>query len=305
MGICTDVLRRSEAQGVGGGTVAGGGGLVLGKMGKAAASYGPGPRRRARSQRVLVEAAPATGRRLRSKKSLPSEATTLSSAAATVSSEAATVFGAAQTVPRTEVSVLRMASAKAPSVNCVNARVHANLLEELEAAEGLQAAEGAGESVATVSSIAKVSSASFVARPGACSSDVPWVSAEESVLRRLAKGVVADLPDEKLGRVLANMQHLQEAADAGQPMRIGSIYTGSDLAKHAWDEFVFALLGPGGLRLQTEHTMGSSVWRGSAIISSRTTRACGSCSVRRHNCASQQGTVSCMESASRGHIATF
>eukprot|EP00969_Alexandrium_andersonii_P347526 15365701-Alexandrium_andersonii.AAC.1 len=52
------------------------------------------------------------------------------------------------------------------------------------------------------------------------------------------------------------MQNLQEAGDAGQPTRIGSIYTGSDLAKHAWDEFLFALLGPGALRLQIEHAMG-------------------------------------------------
>ena len=222
--------------------MAGGIGLDLGRMGKAARSDAPQPRGRARSQTGRVEAAPATRRRLNCKMRPPSAAATVSHTVATVSNEAATLLGAAATVSNTGATVSNEAETMRRA-----SETHGNLLDELEAAEG------AGEPAATVSSMP------FVGSPGMRSSGVPcWsgASGEETVLKHLAKGVVADLPDETLARVLGNMQNLQEAVNAGRSLRIGSIYTGSGLAKHAWDEFLFALLGPGARCLQTEHTMG-------------------------------------------------
>ena len=187
----------------------GGSGPDLGWMGKAAGSDAPQPRGRVRSQTGRVEAAPATRRRLNSKTRTPSAAATVpnavatvSSAAAKVSSAAATLLDAASTVSNTVATVSNEA-----------ATVHGNLLEELEAAEG------AGELAATVCSMPP-----FVASPSLRSPGVPcWsgASGEENVLRRLATGVVADLPDETLARALANMQNMQEAVSAGRPYRIG------------------------------------------------------------------------------------
>ena len=230
-------------------------------MGKAARSGAPQPRTRERSQTGRIQTAPATRRRLnhktrpRSAVATPSDTdATVSSAvvgvsnasatvsSATVSSESATVLDAAARASNTGATVSTGADAVPRA-----ARTHGSLLDVLEAAEG------AGEPAATASSMP------FAGSPGGRSSEVPcWsgVFEEENVLRRLAQGVVADLPDETLARVLSNMQNFQESVNADRPLRIGSIYTGSDLAKHAWDEFLLALLGPGARCLQTEHTMG-------------------------------------------------
>ena len=265
---------RPKAGGGGGG--GGGGGLDLGRMGKAARSDAPQPRGRARSPMGRVEAAPAARRRLTCKTPPPSAVATApntfataSSPAAPVSNAVAAVPNAVATVPSKGATLLDAAatmsnagetvSAEAAAVPHADARgLHGNLLDKLEAAEG------AGEPAATVSSIP------FVASPDVRSSEeFPcWseASGEESVLRCLAKGVVADLPDENLARLLANMQNQQEAASAGRQLRVGSIYTGSDLAKHAWDEFLFALLGQGARCLQTEHTMGGRSCRVEARV---------------------------------------
>ena len=209
-------------------------------MGKAARSGAPQPRGRARSQTGRIKTAPATRRRLNHKTSPRSAAATVSNTDATVSSEVVVVSNAIATVPSESATVLDAAARVSNTGATVPraAQTHGNLLDELEAAEG------AGEPAATVSSMPVAGS------PGMRSSEVPcWSGAfeEENVLRRLAQGVVADLPDETLARVLADMHNLQEFVNAVRPLHIGSIYTGSDLAKHAWDEFLFALLGPGGV----------------------------------------------------------
>ena len=87
------------------------------------------------------------------------------------------------------------------------------------------------------------------------------IEEEDRVLRMLARGIRDDLPEERHLQVLENLRALSEAGDAGQPTRVGSIYTGSDLAKHGWDEFLTAMVGRDGVQdyVKCEHTMGVEI----------------------------------------------
>ena len=72
---------------------------------------------------------------------------------------------------------------------------------------------------------------------------------EGSVLEGLAKGIINDLPDEQQGQLLANLSSLEV-------VRVGSIFTGSDIAIHCWQEFLQAALGCAAGRIKTDHIMG-------------------------------------------------
>ena len=78
-----------------------------------------------------------------------------------------------------------------------------------------------------------------------------------TVLQTLAAGVIKDLPGVHHDRVMENLGVLLDAAESGRATRVGSIFTGTDLAWHAFAEFVRSALGAELFAaLHLEHTMG-------------------------------------------------
>ena len=81
-------------------------------------------------------------------------------------------------------------------------------------------------------------------------------SSRTTVLPDLAKAVISDLDIDSFAAVLGNARELKDVAGPGRKLRIGSLYSGSELVFNALKTFLATLLSPAELaELAIEHTM--------------------------------------------------